>query len=73
VSPKPEQWLKFILAARFVTLSSPGQAQRFLSSFDLIRQHFHPKQHRLTATEYRQEIRQRFAIWSELTGIKTVA
>jgi len=49
---------------------SPGQAQRFLSSFELLRQHFHPKQHRLTATEYRQQMCQRIDSWRELTGIK---
>lgn len=39
---------------------SPGQAQRFLSAFGPIRDHFHPKQHQLTAQRYRQQLRQRF-------------
>jgi len=55
---------------RMRRFKSPGQAQRFLSSFEFIRQHFHPKQRRLTPTEYRQEMCQRFATWQELTGIK---
>ncbi|MBV8887880.1 MAG: IS6 family transposase [Chroococcidiopsidaceae cyanobacterium CP_BM_RX_35] len=58
---------------RMRKFKSPGQAQRFLSSFEFIRQHFHPQQHRLTATEYRQEMCQRFATWRELTDIKTAA
>ncbi len=32
---------------RMRRFKSPGHAQRFLASFDLIRQHFHPKQHLL--------------------------
>jgi putative transposase len=58
---------------RMRRFKSPGQAQRFLSSFELIQQHFHPKQHRLTATEYRQQMCQRFDSWRELSGIKIAA
>ena len=50
---------------------SPGQAQRFLSAFGSIRDHFHPKQHQLTATRYRQELRQRFEDWREVVGLKS--
>lgn len=49
------------------------QAQRFLSSFEFIRGHFHPKQHQLAASEYRHEMRHRFETWRELVGIKTAA
>jgi putative transposase len=58
---------------RMRRFKSPGHAQRFCSSFELIRQHFHPKQHRLSATEYRQVMHQRFLCWRELTGIKIAA
>ncbi len=58
---------------RMRRFKSPGQAQRFLSCFEFIREHFHPKQHQLTATEYRQEMHQRFESWRELTGINTSA
>ncbi len=44
---------------RMGRFKSPGQAQRFLSAFELIRQHFHPKQHQLTAKEYREQMHQR--------------
>ncbi len=52
---------------------SPGQAQRFLSAFGPIREHFHPKQHQLTATRYRQELRQRFEDWREVACLQTAA
>ncbi len=45
---------------RMRRFKSPGQAQRFLSAFDPIRGHFHPKQHQLSATRYREQLRQRF-------------
>ena len=53
---------------RMRRFKSPGHAQRFCSSYELIRQHFHPKQHLLPATEYRQQMCQRFESWRELTG-----
>ena len=46
---------------------SPGQAQRFLSAFEPIREHFHPHQHKLTAAEYREIMSQRFESWREIT------
>ncbi len=55
---------------RMRRFKSPGHAQRFLSSFELIRQHFHPKQHLLPAHEYRQVMRQRLSSWRELTALK---
>lgn len=58
---------------RMRRFKSPGHAQRFLSAFGLIREHFHLKQHLLTATEYRQQMRQRFKTWCELTGTQIAA
>jgi putative transposase len=58
---------------RMRKFKSPGQAQRFLSAFELIRGHFHPKQHLLTASEYRQEMCQRIENWRELAGIESAA
>jgi putative transposase len=58
---------------RMRKFKSPGQAQRFLSAFEFIRGYFHPKQHLFTAREYRQEMRQRFASWRELTCIEAAA
>jgi len=48
--------------------TSPGHAQRFLSAYGPIAQHFRPRRHRLPAPEYRQEMAQRFQIWREITG-----
>jgi putative transposase len=58
---------------RMRRFKSPGQAQRFLSAFGPIRDHFHPKQHQLTAKRYRQELRQRFEDWREVVGLKSAA
>ena len=47
---------------------SPGHAQRFLSAYGPIAQHFRPRRHRLPAPTYRQVMAQRFQIWHEVTG-----
>jgi putative transposase len=52
---------------------SGGHAQRFLSAFGPISDHFRPKRHRLQAAEYRALMQDRFHVWSELTRMKTVA
>jgi putative transposase len=46
---------------------SPGHAQRFLSAYGPISQHFRLRRHRLSALAYRQEFRTRFQIWQEIT------
>jgi putative transposase len=46
---------------------SPGQAQRFLSAYGLIAQHFCPRRHLFAALAYRQELRKRVQIWQEIT------
>jgi putative transposase len=46
---------------------SPGHAQRFLSAYGPIAQHFRPHRHQWFASTYRQEIRQRFQLWQEIT------
>lgn len=58
---------------RMRQFKSPGHAQQFLSSFELIRQHLHPKQHQLPANEYRQVIRQCLSSWQELIGTQVAA
>ncbi len=52
---------------------SPGHAQRFLSAFGLISDHFRPRRHRLKAPEYRALMRGRFQSWNEVTSGKTAA
>jgi len=56
---------------RMRRFKSPGQAQRFLSAFGPIRDHFHPKQHELSAKRYRQQLRQRFEDWRDVAGLKS--
>jgi putative transposase len=52
---------------RMQGFKSPGHAQRFLSVYGLIAQHFRPRRHRLSASAYRQELRRRFDTWQDLT------
>ncbi len=52
---------------------SAGHAQRFLSAFCPIREHFCPRRHRMKAGEYRAERQQRFQVWDEVTGVGAAA
>ena len=56
---------------RMQRFKSPGHAQRFLSVYGPIAQHFRPRRHLLRASEYRQEMAQRFEIWQDITGMAT--
>jgi putative transposase len=58
---------------RMQGFTSPGHAQRFLSAYGPIPQHFRPRRHLLPASIYRQEMRQRFHTWQDLTGVPTAA
>ncbi len=58
---------------RMRRFKSPGQAQRFLSAFDPIRGHFHPKQHQLSAKRYREQLCQRFEDWREVACLNSAA
>jgi putative transposase len=58
---------------RMQRFKSPGQAQRFLSAYDPIAQHFRPRRHRFAAPAYRQEMKKRFQIWQAITGTALVA
>src|SRR5262249_31601378 len=51
---------------RMQRFKSPGHAQRFLSAYGPISQHFRPRRHRFTAPTYRQELQNRFQIWREV-------
>jgi putative transposase len=50
-----------------------GKRNDLLSVFGPIRDHFHPKQHQLTAQRYRQQLRQRFQDWREAAGLVSAA
>src|SRR5215210_5418781 len=52
---------------------SAGHAQRFLSAFGPIREHFCPRRHRVRAEEYRRERAHRFQVWNEVIGLQAAA
>ena len=58
---------------RMGRFKSVGQAQRFLSAFEPIRGHFHPHQHKQTASDYRERMRQRIESWRSLTELSAMA
>jgi transposase-like protein len=58
---------------RMQGFKSSGHAQRFLSAYGPIAEHFRPRRHRLSASAYRQEMQRRFATWQELTTLSTAA
>ena len=58
---------------RMQRFKSAGHAQRFLSAFGPISQHFRPRRHLMTAPAYREEMKNRFESWAEITGAKRAA
>jgi putative transposase len=57
---------------RMQRFKSAGHAQRFLSAYGPIAQHFRPRRHRYSASAYRQEMKNRFQIWQEITETVTM-
>src|SRR5262245_12254643 len=58
---------------RMQRFKSSGQAQRFLSAYGPIAQHFRLRRHRVSALAYRQELRTRFQSWQEITLLAMAA
>lgn len=58
---------------RMQRFKSPGHAQPFLSAYGPIAQHFRLRRHLLSAAAYRQEMRNRFESWAEITGAERAA
>ena len=56
---------------RMQGFKSAGHAQRFLSAFGPISQHFRPRRHLLRAGEYHRIMAERFEQWREMTGLVT--
>jgi putative transposase len=56
---------------RMQRFKSPGHAQRILSAYGHITQHFRPRRHLDSAPDYRQEMKKRFEIWQEITETAT--
>jgi putative transposase len=49
------------------------QAQRFLSAYGPLYQHFRPRRHKMTAAEYRAARAQAFGLWQEETCVQQAA
>ena len=49
---------------------SPGDAQRFLSTFGVIASFFRPGRHLLAVRNYHEIMRRRFTQWRELVGVQ---
>ncbi len=58
---------------RMQGFKSPGHAQRFLSAYGPIAQHFRPRRPRVSASAYRQELRHKCDTWQDLTNLPTAA
>jgi putative transposase len=58
---------------RMQGFTSPGHAQRVLSAYGPIAQHFRPRRHLRSAANSRQEMRNRFESWAEMTGTERAA
>jgi len=58
---------------RMQRFKSPGHAQRFLSAYGPIAQHFRLRRHRFAAPAHRQELKKRFQIWQAITGTALAA
>jgi putative transposase len=58
---------------RMQGFKSAGHAQRFLSAYGPIAQHFRPRRHLLSASAYREEMGNRFERWAEITGTERAA
>jgi transposase-like protein len=58
---------------RMPGFKSPGHAQRFLTASGPIAQHFRPRRHLLPALIYRDEMRQHFQSWREVTSMAAAA
>src|SRR5437879_5401621 len=52
---------------------SPGHAQRFLSAFGPISDHFRPRRHRLHASASRALMREQFQTWNDITSMQQAA
>ena len=52
---------------------SVRHAQRFPSAFSGISTHFRPRRHRLSATRWRTEMADRFAVWNQAAALETAA
>jgi hypothetical protein len=65
--------LSLLLACYGNPFKSAGYAQRFLSAYGPIVQHFRLRRHLLSGAAYREEMQNRFASWAAITGTERAA
>src|SRR5258706_7755159 len=58
---------------RLQRFKSAGHAQRFLAAYGPMAQHFRPRRHLLSALAYREEMKNRFTRWAQITGTEQAA
>jgi putative transposase len=58
---------------RMQGFKSARHAQRFLSAYGPMAQHFRSRRHLLSVADYRQEMKNRFESWAEITGTERAA
>jgi putative transposase len=58
---------------RMQGFKSPGHAQRLLAAYSPIAPQVRPRRHLLSASAYRQEMRNQFESWAEITGTERAA
>ena len=58
---------------RMQRFKSAGHAQRFLSAFGPISQHFRPRRRLLSTPAHREDMKNRFESWADMTGAKRAA
>jgi len=68
-SPRPTRQRE----CRMQRFKTAGHAQGLLSSDGPIFPHFRPRRHLMSASEYRDEMRNRFESWAEITGTERAA
>jgi len=56
-----------------VDKSTTLESNKSLSAYGPIAQHFRPRRHLLSASAYREEMRNRFQSWAEITGTERAA
>jgi putative transposase len=66
--PPTRQWKR-----RMKGFTSHGLAQQLLATYGPIARHFRPRRYRLSTLANRQEIKNRFQNWREITSLPTVA
>ena len=68
-SPRPTRQREY----RMQGCKSTGHAQRFLAAYGPIAQYFRPRRHLLSASAYREAMRNRCESWAEITGTEWAA